>query len=1568
MSIESYIAEAAKEHGLSDKLIRAVIDAESSGNQDAVSPAGAIGLMQLMPGTAADLGVNPYDPRDNVRGGAKYLRQMLDRYGGDVQMALAAYNAGPAAVDKHQGIPPYKETQEYVQKIVKALGGGSYALEGLFDRTTDPFGAWPSAAEDKPITSGPGFLTEAKDKFLNQFYDNTTTGLARILWSSIVTSGHRAPGAPGLGEWEPSAEDFEFVQKILPGDFTAQKFVLMNANSREQLQYLAHMKKEDIERAQRVDSYGYGVSTLASITGALLDPLNLIPLGQEAKAVKLLSKFIPGQLINTSKAVKWGLAAVKHSEIAATQAAIMAADRQLADRYTGYHQDPEVAAKYGALAGFGLSLLGDLGRAAMRSKEAQRAIAALNNMEDHAYAAITGAKLPQAVKNLVAEDFLKVHDAAFIEASGNHAAKDLAKGGKLFAISKADAKVLADQAGVKLRGDARAFYDPNTGLTAIIKDNIPEGANLKGLIDHEIGVHKGLKALLGEPAYNKVMADISKRIEKGEFADIVRTIQSTNPEEVLGHWIEKNAGKDKLLDTVTTGVRKGLKKLGLTDSFSDGELKDLVRRAVEVEVDKARGYTVLPDGAVVMDGLRYSADSITNPHTWSDHFDLMPDVRKEAQGVGGWRGWLGQKLETWGPFATIHGTLKNSVSPLARQAADTLFHDARQRVYKGELVMSVEKMKEEIKGKLIGHWTSYMETRNQYIFGDNIKDYIGNAPNIRNFHARSQEFNRLVRECYNATYTTNKSGLQSLEWDPAIKKAAGIIKDLRDRIIEIGQSSSSMFGTKASNMLGPDWKTWDDELWRIMDDDKWTNFLSRFRDEDHAISFLTDYANKAVKRDVLKEKLLDQRQKEWEVDKKKYDKDMERYQKDLDEFKAKKAEWDQKVKDYETGLQEYAVKKQEWEVNGKKGDAPKKPSRPRGKAPTAPRKPAKLRDKPEDVDPQDLDQYILNEINDWTTGVVKRDHNNIELIMEGGRAPSHLPYLNERLPLDTTFKMDTPWGETFSFDAQDGVLWSLRDDNLDRIIPKVIDRFSGEAALRNVFSSHEKLKEARAKIQSQLEYAVAADKLSQKDMDKTLLAFDEGIDHIRGVMTKRQRTQNGLGEAFGRMFQSLAYSQSGGNMGWNQVGEAGVTIGHLGGKAVFHVVPLLDKLVRNITDGKVKMEYLQDGVRMLYGDTAERFLWSNVSSFESRLFKEATARGAMLRVTDKVNTGLNYAARLTSELNFLPRLTDAMLRSVRRDALGDAVAWAYGAKFSKLRDPFSDVKLKAAGVDADMVKTIRDDIRKYTEMDADGTPIRTDWETWAKESPTSFYKFKFLIDQHAMRAIQQDSIGNRAMLKDAGVGYRILLQFKDFTLKATNGQTMRFLTNPEWDTGMAALYSMATNAGVFALLTGLRAYAYFPNDEKKRKEYLESRMTPGNLVMAGFLRGAITGAAFSFAQDAYEAWSGDPLFRTTVDRTYQFGRNKDRDAGDVFGDYIEQLPTVRAAWSVAESAKLGYKAVAPWERVTKRDLQAFERAFPLANWIPAAYIAAEVNDAAGLPDRLPKDNRPLIEKIKSMLP
>jgi soluble lytic murein transglycosylase-like protein len=153
---DDLIEEHARLNSIRSDLVRAVVQVESGFNPYAVSPKGALGLMQLMPATAQQFGVrNPFDPHENVRAGVAYLRQLLDRYENDERLALAAYNAGPAAVDRHgQNVPPYRETRDYVARINKMAAEPIRPRGTVIYKTTEIVDGRPVTrySDSKPAT------------------------------------------------------------------------------------------------------------------------------------------------------------------------------------------------------------------------------------------------------------------------------------------------------------------------------------------------------------------------------------------------------------------------------------------------------------------------------------------------------------------------------------------------------------------------------------------------------------------------------------------------------------------------------------------------------------------------------------------------------------------------------------------------------------------------------------------------------------------------------------------------------------------------------------------------------------------------------------------------------------------------------------------------------------------------------------------------------------------------------------------------------------------------------------------------------------------------------------------------------------------------------------------------------------------------------------------------------------------------------------------------------------------------------------------------------------------------
>ena len=170
MDYRGQAARIARAYGLDPNLFGRVIGAESNWNPEAVSPAGAIGLGQLMPATAAELGVDPRDPIQNMEGSARYLRQMLDRFGGNERLALAAYNAGPGRVEEYGGVPPFPETQNYLSRI---FGGGQDG-PAVFASTS---GMQPQAEEPQGLLGALGIQRrdpEAGGETALPFYQRDT--------------------------------------------------------------------------------------------------------------------------------------------------------------------------------------------------------------------------------------------------------------------------------------------------------------------------------------------------------------------------------------------------------------------------------------------------------------------------------------------------------------------------------------------------------------------------------------------------------------------------------------------------------------------------------------------------------------------------------------------------------------------------------------------------------------------------------------------------------------------------------------------------------------------------------------------------------------------------------------------------------------------------------------------------------------------------------------------------------------------------------------------------------------------------------------------------------------------------------------------------------------------------------------------------------------------------------------------------------------------------------------------------------------------------------------------------
>ncbi len=187
--IKSAIEVASKKYGISTMILSALINQESSFNPQAVSSAGAIGLGQFMPGTARGMGIDPYNWQQSVDGAARYLKQNLDMFGGDMQKALAAYNAGPGAVQQYGGVPPFAETQKYVRNIMSAANESQTESKGIqFPTLPDIV---QQAYAEKATPSATDYIPQQGDTYDTHANIPTSTLSGNQLFTPVTTPSNQ---------------------------------------------------------------------------------------------------------------------------------------------------------------------------------------------------------------------------------------------------------------------------------------------------------------------------------------------------------------------------------------------------------------------------------------------------------------------------------------------------------------------------------------------------------------------------------------------------------------------------------------------------------------------------------------------------------------------------------------------------------------------------------------------------------------------------------------------------------------------------------------------------------------------------------------------------------------------------------------------------------------------------------------------------------------------------------------------------------------------------------------------------------------------------------------------------------------------------------------------------------------------------------------------------------------------------------------------------------------------------------------------------------------------------------
>lgn len=589
---------------------------------------------------------------------------------------------------------------------------------------------------------------------------------------------------------------------------------------------------------------------------------------------------------------------------------------------------------------------------------------------------------------------------------------------------------------------------------------------------------------------------------------------------------------------------------------------------------------------------------------------------------------------------------------------------------------------------------------------------------------------------------------------------------------------------------------------------------------------------------------------------------------------------------------------------------------------------------------EEIEEHLEQAAKNWAYGRIDQNNSKLNFSLDDMNLKN--PYtacadsLKHRLPVDTSGVMKLKNGVEFSFDKD------LRSYDLDNFLPQIMNRLSGEIALRATIGDSKAQQEFYSKIAQEI-----AKNSPVRNGDRELEAMQMGLHKILGIGSYNVNEQKGW-DAFSNMWRAYTYSNVGGNMTSAQLGELGGSIGYGGWKVLVNNIPGLRNLGKTLRLGKTGAEIVDNVTRKLWAEEIGIHGWSTSNSTDSKIYGELFDKvsednpvPAMAgRGLDAVNRNIKRAALLTSTINFMPKLTNCMVQSMRNAAIEDSLKWAAGKNMNGwFRRPFSDKKLAAAGIHTkEMAEKVRLATKKYLIDE------RGNLDHWRAEDPATFSKWKQLMDNESMRGIQQQSIGNMNPFREK---HRLFFQFKDFTMKAMNQQFMRALSSRERDDAMAALYSYMTNTATFYAWTVAKSYMYYPNDEQKRQKYMEQNGNLRHVLFSGLFRMSMT-APLSFLADGWEIATGQSMYRTTVDNT-RSKADTDRSWDKIALSAINQVPTAGTAKRLFNMGQ-SIKHFATGDAINS-DVDRFIQAFPLGSYLAMSYMGSMIKENANLPDK-----------------
>ena len=1395
--------------------------------------------------------------------------------------------------------------EEYASGLTSALG---VSPDFQVFEEAHPIGPWGETPAPIPEDNRhPSYFErtweETKDKFIDNAVDDGAWAVLRNLWANINASGV----SHFLNTYNPSQEEVEMVKRELPdtdtqgnkiaGALAAQEYVLTHASSAEALQELLYMKQEDMQRRARVSQMEYGLSTLGSVVGALFDPVTIVAAGVSggtallAKAGKVAALTKKISLLKKQMRVSSAITGMDNFAIqcgtkVALGSAVATTNRWAAKNYGGWEPDYASAAFLGGAIGGAIGLAGRLRKAGVRGKKINALEDTIEQTKRTIVAQAEDYVSPMSHKGQVVDYLSKVNQRRL--ADGSKEAQELMDANKLFIVSREHAEKLAAYNGISLDKKAVAFTDKASGVSVLLSDKVTP-KNIKGLVAHEVGVHQGLQHMMPENSYKQLLNTVQQKMQTSKDpAWQIAAKQADNPEEALAYWVEHSFNKKEKF-------WQRLKKNITNKEATDEELKDLIIRGVQNEINNKQVVTPLTDGSNVVMDIHYSKDNMLTP-VHETFMDTKGAVSKENKhwylDFLGLHFSPGEWLEAgWLP-GTLYGKLSSSRLPRLREAANILLHDAQMRGHERfGMTQSTEDIKRFMQDRWLSMYNDFLDDRIKYT----VKTY-GHVGALRNKYIN--KVNEDIVKCYNLL-NENCAALgkaDTLSKYPAeIVSLARRMKAIRKDMMEFGAAEGEKLGGRKGTgaYLSHGGLFNDDEFYRIVDMDKMYDYVGAHyyggtKGWDKFQDMLTDYARRNANRKVIREQLEHKAQQDFDIARLQYN------------------------------------------------------SKPHGPKDAPPVK--------TDVTDEVVDAWIEENAKDWAFGIKDRHMSDMEF-MDGDVSTfrDNMASFNHRFPMDTSAEMDIGNGVTFCFDRD------MRDFDIDKIMPQMINRMSGDVALHATFGeggTKDFLDTCAQELEKSKHILGKGGAERQKD------ALRRSIQMIRGVgdyNTADMKNWNLLSN----MIRKHSYANVGGNMTFAQTGEIGSMVAYSGFHSLLSGIPVFGKTLargwRHMSNGELA-SIAEAAEKHLKGESIATKAWHMSSSMTNRAFSQTMAhnddgsRTLLSTVADSAYKWTHRESLLTSTVNQMTKLTDAMEQESRISAITDLIDWANGKTFSAFRNPVSAKKLKAAGV-SDTVSMKRD-IKKYLDVPQD--QVAASMDKWMQESPDTFTLWRQLVRNQSLRSIQQQTIGNTGYLKDANWFTKLFFQFKDFTFRTINGQMMRALQSHEVDDGMALMFSMGTNAMTYYGLTVARGYAMYPNDQAKREAFFDRNLTAQRLALAGLTRASFM-SILSVGTDVAEMTTGFQGFRTTVDNTYKKPYS-DMSVGGKAGKFFGQAP----AAGVID--KTTYGTIGAYNLATHqgdtRDFDNLMRSLPLGSWWAMVGVSSLIKDNLNLKKPRPKKVAP----------